>query len=763
MSCGYKCIIIFTAEYYFKKLFHEAKQEGLTITLRHGKIMFCGPSKAGKTSFSGLLKNKMFNSTYKSTSAGETEQILVSSGKVDVVRTQWKHLDMDLEIERLIQHFVSKLEKKKALKALHTNNQNSNEHSKNLSENLDTNNTNDDSLNLTDSDKSSSDAIAKSSQLTTSIDKDIQIISDIEKAIESIATISLSSSASESVPETWDVLTLLDTGGQPEFISMLPAISTATALTFVVLDLSGGKDCLHKQVLAQHSNSGYKMHNKNYTNRQLLECLLMSVKESATTTPYYPSTINVKGNQYPQPAVCFIGTHADDVIRAGQGITDVTDAINKEIIRSLSNIKVEKVLDVWNYNGKVLVAVDNTTAGKFQNKDSIAENIRRKVFDDIIKKNAQYEIPLTWFVFELQLRRENKVFLTLSEAESVSNKIMPEGYKMEEWQLIEALKFYHSIGILLYFHEKESGMSELVITDPQWLFNNLTRLVTCTFIKDRFVSNTSLTKFANEGIFSTKLLDDIDLDIRDVKKESFLKLLTYLKIVAPIDDNCQQYFMPSILPTSEYNIESKLDHTFGYQRFYKPNTNEYVEVEPLRTQFASGTIPRGFFCFLAVQLLHAKPVRDLYGTNNDEILYRYDNLITFRIGTYHYLTVIDRITYLELQVRIKDDKPSPVHYQIQKLVTRSIKIVCEKFGWQYTNLRFGFLCGQCSGYPDHLTYLSLNEPIPNEFPDDADCGRQGTKLEGSHKVWFLVSYRETLPLTGVIKQKAEGYKVVIIL
>ena len=32
---------------------------------------------------------------------------------------------------------------------------------------------------------------------------------------------------SENIPKTWDLFTLLDTGGQPEFINMLPAINTS--------------------------------------------------------------------------------------------------------------------------------------------------------------------------------------------------------------------------------------------------------------------------------------------------------------------------------------------------------------------------------------------------------------------------------------------------------------------------------------------------------------------------------------------------------
>ena len=45
---------------------------------------------------------------------------------------------------------------------------------------------------------------------------------------------------------------------------MLPAINASTAITFIVLDLSAGVNCLDQPVVAQHSNPHYKAHAKNY-------------------------------------------------------------------------------------------------------------------------------------------------------------------------------------------------------------------------------------------------------------------------------------------------------------------------------------------------------------------------------------------------------------------------------------------------------------------------------------------------------------------
>jgi len=57
----------------------QTKRNGLTIKIRHAKVVFCGASKAGKTSFSRLLRNIPFEQNYNSTGIGDSKQVLISS------------------------------------------------------------------------------------------------------------------------------------------------------------------------------------------------------------------------------------------------------------------------------------------------------------------------------------------------------------------------------------------------------------------------------------------------------------------------------------------------------------------------------------------------------------------------------------------------------------------------------------------------------------------------------------------------------------
>ena len=718
-------------EYHMQKLINHAKEKKLTIELCHAKIMFCGSSKAGKTSFIKLLQNIEFDEKhYTSTDVGETTQVLVSD-MINVRGTEWFHLNTEQEIKQLTEKLLTKIidESFEADFELIPTSDDvcpldmASKVTNDINEQDDITNGN-----------SSGQPTVNDRQPEISDDHTIQPSSVV--SVERImASSSRTSEFSKDSSEVWNILTLLDTGGQPEFLNLLPAINATAAINFVVLDISDGERCLDQPVLAQHSNEIYEKHELCYTNLHLLECLLSLITESSLKRSFLAENIQIKGDEHPNPVVCFIGTFFDQLSRKVDPHASIQN-IGKRLKKLINNVNVNENLDVWTYNKKLLIAVDNTTSGKPQNEVSVAKYIRSEI-TKLLKLKCHYEIPVTWFILQLQLRLEQKVCLHLDYVKALADKIMPSNQKMNESEIKIVLKFYHLLGVLLYFDEVD-GMKNFVITDPQWLFGNLAKLITCTFKREENCDAKLLQKFNEEGIFNKKLLVSIDLDINDIEQESFLSLLEYLKIVAPMHDTNMCFFMPSILPTYKLGTDEKdipNGDIFGSQIFYKPN-GESCSVQPLIVTFNFGTIPRGMFCFLIVQLLQNNSSWSLYGTNEDAIIYRYDNLITLRTDSTCYLSIIDRVKYLELQIRNKANFSSSVHCEAQNAITVALKSLCKRFGWQFSNLRYGYLCSECSRSSDHLTLLSHTEPVPEVFPECADCGSQAMPLTDKHKVWF---------------------------
>ena len=758
-----------------RQMLQQAKDEGLTINVRHAKILFCGAARAGKTSFCRLLRNEEHEKEYKSTRAANAQQVLISD-KVNVVGSNWICLDKKLETQQITNRLILKLQSKKSpTKATSSVINNPDINSKNVvssheypmqtyAKTANFSNSTDEPNSELERDTSQS---LDQSLLPKSVDQPTDLPEDEDKSpkrkesIKSISTeeqmlaytdnVNAPVSELESIPDTWDLFTLLDTGGQPEFINMLPAISSSTAITFVVLNMSDGKACLNNPVTAQYECEGYNYtkHDAKYTNMHLLKCLLSSIKVSAIKKDYFKHEIvkQIVEDEHPKPVVCIIGT-CFDVLQSkfDEKYVDEIYEINEEVRKLIEIIeKNNDVLLFWckrhNLKKHYVIPVDNTIPRELQTEDDKPETAKtvqkiREHCNEILEKKAQYEIPISWFILELELRNNAKVCIPLTEVEEICNGIMPSHRKMNILEIREVLKFYHSYGMLLYFSEVD-GMNQYVITNPQWLFVNLTKIIMCRFAdddSDLYCSH--LIEGMDKGICSIDQLKRLKLDLHGVELTSFINLLMFLKVIAPMKTIKNAYFIPNVLPPYDKN------RIFNKREFGAPAAFSlegiciHREVEPLLIEFTFNMIPRGLFGSLIVQLLQDNA--DTYELcENNRMLCQYSDLICFYIKPCYYVFLHDKISFLEIQIRVMGKEPS-CHCKVQTTVTEALKKVCNEFNWQFTDCRYGFLCHNHKE-SEHISLLDTNPPYTNGIPRYCHCGNGPlTYLNKAHTVWFEV-------------------------
>ena len=202
------------------------------------------------------------------------------------------------------------------------------------------------------------------------------------------------------------------------------------------------------------------------------------------------------------------------------------------------------------------------------------------------------------------------------------------------------------------------------------------------------------------------------------------------------------YFIPTILPPCDEKEYMFIEKDYGKSAAFALD-GEYIhpEVEPLLIEYTFGTIPRGLFGSLVVQLLQDNP--DTYELcEKDHMLCQYTDLISFFVKPYWHVSVRDKISYLEVQVRVSGNKPS-YHCEVQTAVTGALNKVCEDFNWHFGDCCYGFMCHMHTedSHNKHLTSLSESQPFPDVIPEGTCCSnwpRKLTPLNKAHTIWFEV-------------------------
>ena len=416
-----------------------------------------------------------------------------------------------------------------------------------------------------------------------------------------LANVSLQANKLNKKPlgKTWDILTFMDTGGQPQFISMLPAVNSFAMITFIIHKIeSGGQKSLDEIVKVQYGNEkgeiSFQVHPHKYTYLQLIETLISYASNVLLPDTKFLDKLKVESKEIENVrSILLVGTHSGDDKLPENHIKDIDNELTKVVEKS----GVNHIKPSLNKNYESLVPVDNKIQGK---SSRIQEDTRRYTKLSAIRSYIQkflnnqdvIHVPIKWLLLELEIRKvclaKNCNLISYSDVLKLAkekkldyNGEFGDDADIEEDQFIkQGLRFHHSFGVLLYFEEIQS-MQKLVITNHQWLFNKLSKIVEYSFTCDTREEINDLRK----GIFKKLLLGsdclDVSKDFEDSQIDTklidpinaFLKLLEHLLIAAPINENADKYFMPCLLDSSKLIDLNR-----------KKSTNY---VEPLLIQFKS--------------------------------------------------------------------------------------------------------------------------------------------------------------------------------
>ena len=646
----------------------EARKHNKTIKVRYGKVLFSGSSGAGKTSFYKLLMNRKRSKHHISTGLVQSEQV-VAAVKVDVRRKDEFVELYELNIKEEIFKLHSLL------------NTMTSKHSINIP-------------------KTVSAKEVKLCNVELEIAKD-RSLPDVSKT-EFIDT--------TEKRDEMNLFTFMDTGGQPQFISMLPAVSNSAMVTFLIHDVRAK---LNDPVKVAHGDKDGKQTFVPYTigctNLELIKNLICFTNNSLLRKKPFLGEISENRTKESISYLSFIGSHLDEALASNNDETHIHE-IDDNLDIVVKDTGLEHVFRKVHHDYKYLIPVNNLTSegeNEYGTHDSV-KKIRKKLYDKILLQEV-YNVPIVWVLLELEIRSkceiEEQKFITYQEIVELCQQ---HNLIQNEDDIKNGLRFFHLFGLLLYFDEVPE-LSDYVFTDYQWLFNNLTEIVYQSYLQYDQDNIKVQDDFKWKGFFKESLLDKCKLKLKHQSKSSeidftqgFIKLLKYLRIVAPVlqEDNSIIYFMPSLLSMCDFGTNKE-----SFPPGVLPDNNVVCnETEPLLIQFKlcntnkPGSFPRGTFCCLVVELLQDRLSWCLFWSDSKEKVF--DNLVTLLYReTGQYVTLIDRIFYLEV-VMLQETRSS-MHYKIKNILKEALYKIGVDLNFESFLLTFGFICCKCLSQDRH--------------------------------------------------------------
>ena len=504
---------------------------------------------------------------------------------------------------------------------------------------------------------------------------------------------------------------LKDTGGQPEFQELLPALVSGPSLYFLFFRLDQD---LNKKYLVQyqHPTSGrlIKPYEASFT---MKEALLQFLASIASTRSY----TKIEDKAPVTPKVLFIGTHKDE-LRSKRKLVKIDQDLQQAVCKTDA---FQEGMIEFATKDNLILAIDN-----FSESEDDVQSIRN-VVERIGMRSDVYSVqtPYSWLLFSIILRKQHKRILSLDACMEIAKKC--EIDTLEELQ--NALWFLHyNTGVVHYFQEV-LALKDVVIVEPQYIFDKLTELIVNTLTFEE-VGKPQYDEFVKKGIFSSDIVQKLTTESDGLDGGKFTALLEHLHIVSPIEEcgKIIKYFAPCALT-----------HT----KPAPPISHPTCKVPSILLIFKSGYCPKGIFGSLVVKLLDKDKYSKFEWALEEDHIYR--DQLSLSVGPFDSFRFRVSATFIQVDLITSLDAPSrPVSLEavccdVRHCMEKSVKLVSKKL--HYTHKAAHSLAFLCPGPHDDIDTANAHPAKINVYEGKVcslTCTLTNRKLllPDGYNVWF---------------------------
>ncbi len=405
--------------------------------------------------------------------------------------------------------------------------------------------------------------------------------------------------------QTKNSLYIRDTGGQVEFQESLSLLIFGPSIFIFVMrtDID-----IEKKNIIQYRSANGEIINQYQSSISTIDALIQFLTSVSAIQTTEDSVFQVDGASVcHKPMVFVVGTHID---KLGSEIeaNDILDKINKMLHDKIHKMKFSHlVCSADSLLKKVMYEVDNTS------EEDKKFHCLRSDINQYIRSKSDFEVeyPVSYLLFCLELQNINETVISISRCKTLAAK-----FYIDEAEIKSLLDFLHfRVGIIQYYNVE--GISDVVIKEPQVLFNKVTQLIVNTFLCRIPLPMSQRESFCQRGILEFSAFEGLIGDNDQMTSQQFLKFLLHLRVAVSFTDSSGvlKYFIPSVLN----HVEKSSSDTIN------------TVIAPLAITFKLGHCPKGLFGMLISFLLNPEGDQAL---TFDLLEYRiYQDQVSLRVNS----------------------------------------------------------------------------------------------------------------------------------
>ena len=711
--------------------YESALRGGLSLILRYLKIVLFGPPRSGKSSTLRRLLQEIENLSKDgelsvSTGVAETNDVIIKKLTSETAALpQWRSLKRSKEggrleggeIDDLTQLFFRLISKSKSESKQSVNTEVAEtKHPQKAPE-------------LPDR-ASTKELKAEVSSVTLSEAEEMEI----DKAFKKLTAV-LRKDSPDDLKQLLEALTLanmMDVGGQSAFLDVLPTLTIGPALYMLFFRLDQDLTKVHTEHFRPaDSKEEIKLDGSYRIDEVMCQALSSIVCFSRQPSQESAESASQESADSASTHAVIFGTFKDKATDAA--ISEKERTIHDKLMKT--KLHKEGLL-LKTRKGKSFFTVDNM----FGTDQSEMAEIRTNIEGIITSKFSALPIPASWLMFRMLLHLLGKPVVSLALCEEIASRLsMTTPVQEAIWF------FHHNIGSLMHYPDIPS-MKEVVICNPQVIFDSISKLIINKFQYSNYnVDQSVIEEFHQKGQFT---LSDID-DKTEVQRSDLLSpkqlvdLLKERNVLAETKHDQEEavpsepkFVMPTVL---KYVSEEELKLPTSKQ-----------EASPLLIHFESGFVPFGVFCASVANLIaHQDSLSPRWQLCDDQVM---KNKVKFCIDKSFDATLISRPQYLEIRVerhpRARSKRSFPtICSTVRETIVQTLRTVISGMKYQpFAKIKtlvfpthhmfdVAFSCCLEESHRDHLMKVVIDE---GEF-----CGECLKKsnvvrvdLKKEHLIWF---------------------------